>query len=172
MDPSRKASLAFGILLIAFGAILFLLSLIPGDWISQAWPVIFFLIAAGFFLPVFLWPESRTGLAALFIPGGVFLSLGLIFIYSTLTQDWVVWAYAWLLIVAGVGLGILLASIVGGWGKNSFWAGVWMTAISAGIFGLLATLFGTPVIKIIGAVLIILVGLFFLLRAFRKQQPN
>ena len=172
MDPSRKASLAFGILLIAFGAILFLFSLIPGTWIGQAWPVIFFLIAAGFFLPVILWPESRTALAALFIPGSVFVSLGLIFIYSTLTQDWVVWAYAWLLIVAGVGLGTLMASMVGRWGKNSFWAGVWMTAVSTGIFGLLATLFGSPAIKIIGAVLVILVGIFFLLRAFRQKQPN
>jgi hypothetical protein len=172
MDPSRKASLGFGILLIAFGAVLFLFSLVPGRWIDQAWPVTFFLVAAGFFMPVFLWPESRHGLAALFIPGSVFLSLGLIFTYTTLTQDWVVWAYAWLLIVAGVGLGILLASVVGRWGKNSFWVGIWMIAVSTGIFGLLATLFGTPAIKIIGAVLVILVGIFFLLRAFRQVQPN
>ncbi len=150
MDPSRKASLGFGVLLIAFGAILFLFSLVPGDWVGRAWPVIFFLIAACFFLPVFLWPDSRHGLAALFIPGGVFLSLGLIFTYATLTQDWVVWAYAWLLIVAGAGLGILLASVVGGWGKTSYWAGIWMLAISTGLFGLFATLFGAPALKIRG----------------------
>ena len=44
MDSSRKASLGFGVLLIAFGVILFLFSLIPGEWVGQTWPVIFFLI--------------------------------------------------------------------------------------------------------------------------------
>lgn len=168
MDSSRKVSLAFGVLLIAFGVILFIFSLVPGAWIGQAWPIIFFLVAAGFFLPVFLWPESRQGLAALFIPGSVFISLGLIFLYATLSQDWVVWAYAWLLIVAGVGLGIMLASVAGRWGKSSYWAGVWLMTVSIGIFGLLATLLGEPAIKIIGAVLVILVGVFILVRAIRK----
>jgi hypothetical protein len=172
VDSSRKASLGFGIFLIAFGAILFIFSLVPGAWIGQTWPVIFILIAACFYLPPFLWPESRHGLAALFIPGSVFLSLGLIFIYSTLTEDWVVWAYAWLLIITGVGLGILLASIVGHWGNKSFWAGIWIVAISIGLFGLFATLFGNPVIKIIGAVLVILVGVFFLLRAIGQPRSN
>ena len=172
MDSSRKASLGFGVLLIAFGVILFLFSLIPGEWVGQTWPAIFFLIAACFFLPVFLWPDSRHGLAALYIPGSVFLSLGLIFTYATLTQDWVVWAYGWLLIVAGAGLGLLLASVVGKWGKKSFWVGLWMLAISTGLFGLFATLFGGPVIKIIGAVLVILIGIFFLLRAVRLPQSS
>ena len=172
MDPSRKVSLSFGILLIAFGALLFLFSLIPGDWVGRAWPVIFFLIAACFYLPVFLWPASRHGLAALFIPGSIFLSLGLIFTYSTLTEDWVIWAYAWLLIVTGVGFGILLASVFGRWGNHSFWVGVWIVAVSIGIFGIFATLFGSPLIRIIGAVLVIVVGIFFLLRAFRQPQSN
>ena len=47
-----------------------------------------------------------------------------------------------------------------------------MLAISTGLFGLFATLFGGPVIKIIGAVLVILVGIFFLLRAVRQPQSS
>jgi hypothetical protein len=168
MDPTRKGSIAFGILLIAFGFIFLLFAVIPGLSIGQAWPVIIYLVAAAFYLPYFIWPEGRKGLAALFIPGSIFLSLGLIFTYNVLTQDWVSWAYAWLLIVAGVGLGLALASHFGDWGRHVIWVGIWMLAISTGVFAFFAALFGGPVLKVFGAVLIMGVGVLLLLRALRK----
>ena len=169
MDPLRKASLAFGTLLIAFGVIFLAFALIPGLSIGLAWPGIFFLLAAGFSLPVFLWPELRKGLAALFIPGAIFFALGLIFTYNVLSDDWVSWAYAWLLLVAGVGLGLALAAAFGGWGHSTRWVGLYMLSIATGIFGLFATLFGAPALKIIGALLVMLVGVLLLWRSLRKS---
>jgi hypothetical protein len=168
MDPMRKASLAFGSLLIAFGILFMAFAVIPGLSLGMAWPAIFYLLAAGFYLPVFLWPEIRKGLAALFIPGSILLVLGLIFTYNVLSEDWASWAYAWLLLVAGVGLGLALAAGFGGWGSTTLWVGVWMISISIGAFGLFATLFGSPLLKIVGAVLVMLVGVLLLIRSMRR----
>jgi len=169
MDPLRKASLAFGSLLITFGVIFLAFALIPGLSLGLAWPGIFFLLAAGFYLPVFLWPEIRKGLVALFIPGSILFALGLIFTYNVLSADWRSWAYAWLLLVAGVGLGLALAAAFGGWGRTVLWVGLWMLSIATGTFGLFATLFGHPLLKIIGAALVMLVGILLLLRSLRKS---
>jgi hypothetical protein len=168
MDPSRKGTLVFGTLLIVFGVIFLAMSLIPGFSIGMTWPIVFFLIAAGFYLPVFVWPEARQGLAALFIPGSIFLTMGMIFTYNVITRDWVVWAYAWMLLAAGVGGGLALASSFGGWSRNVFWVGLWMLAIATGLFGLFATLFGTPALKIIGALVVLSAGVFLLVRSLRK----
>jgi hypothetical protein len=168
MDTTRRGSIVVGIILIALGVLFLLFSLLPGMYVEVVWPVIFYIIAAAFIAPAFLWPQNRRGLAALFIPGMVFLSLGLIFTYTVATNDWVAWAYAWLLLISGVGLGMLLAASYGGWDRNAFWAGIWMLAISAGLFGLFATLFGTVLLKTIGAILIIVIGGVLLLRAARR----
>ena len=43
-----------------------------------------------------------------------------------------------------------------------------MAAIAIGFFGLLATIFGGPVIKVIGAVVVMAAGIALLLRALRR----
>ena len=168
MNPPSRASLIFGVLLIAAGAVMLLLTLLPGASLALTWPVIFYIFAAGFALPYFAWPAARRGLAALFIPGAILLSLGLVFTYNVLTSDWVSWAYAWLLIVTGVGAGLALAGSLGGWSRPVFWVGVWMAGVSVGLFGLFATLFGAPLLKTIGALLVMAAGALLLLRSFRR----
>lgn len=169
MDNSNRGTVILGTFLIAIGAIYLLLNLVPGVQTGQTWPVIFFFLAAAFYLPVFLWPGARRGLAGLFIPGSIMLVLGLIFLYDVVTQDWGSWAYAWLLIPGAVGLGLLLGSAAGGWGRGPSQTGVWMFAADLGLFALFATIFGNnPAIKTFGPVLIILAGVLVLLRVFRK----
>ena len=155
-------------MLIVTGVIFLTFVLVPGLSLNLYWPVIFYGLAAAFAVPYFVWPEAKKGLAALFIPGSIFLSLGLIFTYTVISEDWGAWAYAWLLIVAGVGLGLALSSNLGHWGKTVMWFAIWMFGISTGLFGLFATLFGAPLLKTIGSGIVILVGMLLLLRAFRK----
>lgn len=168
MNPSYRGSIFFGVALIAIGAIFLVFALVPGLTINLYWPVIFFVMATAFSVPYFVWPAARKGLAALYIPAAILFSLGLIFSYNVASDDWAAWAYAWLLILSGVGLGLAMAATLGEWGRTVMWVGLWMLGISVGLFGLFATLFGAPLLKTLGAALVILVGVILLLRTFRK----
>lgn len=172
MNPNTRGSLVAGIILIGLGVLFFLFNVIPGFHIGALWPMIFVLLAAGFFIPPLLWPQQRQGLSGLFIPGSIMLMLGLIFFYNTLTNDWASWAYAWTLIPGGVGLGLWLGSWYGRWGKDSMLTGQWMLAISVLVFGLFGMLFGSPALKIAGPILLILGGILLMVRAFRKPADS
>jgi hypothetical protein len=169
MDRANRGTVVVGTFLIAVGVIYLLINLIPGIDLGKTWPIIFFILAAGFYLPALLWQNARRGLAGLYIPGSIMLVLGLIFVYDVLTNDWASWAYAWLLITGGVGLGLTLASVLGEWGHGVSQTGIWMMAVSAGLFALFATIFGqNPIIKTLGPVVIILAGVLILVRVYRK----
>ncbi len=169
MNGVNRGTIVLGTFLIAIGAIFLLLNLIPGFNAGNTWPLIFFVLAAGFYLPAFLWTGAQRGLAGLFIPGSIMLVLGLIFAYDVITRDWVSWAYAWLLIPGGVGLGLWLGSTLGNWGKGATQTGLWMMAVSLGLFAVFATIFATNnAMRVIGPLVIIVAGVLVLLRVFRK----
>jgi len=169
MDNANRGTVVLGAFLVAIGAIFLVLNLIPGVDMGKTWPVIFFFLATAFYLPAFLWQGARRGLGGLFIPGSIMLVLGLIFVYDVLTGDWASWAYAWLLIPAGVGLGLTLGSAVGGWGRGPAQTGLWLMGVDVGLFALIATIFGgNPAIRTFGPLVIILAGVLILVRVFRK----
>lgn len=168
MNSAERSSTVVALILIALGAMFLAFNLIPGLELGRTWPVIFFVIAAGFYLPAFIWPNSRQGLAALYIPGSVMLALGLIFLYNTFSRDWASWAYAWTLIPGGVGLGLALAARIGQWGQGTMWVGVWMMVGSVAVFGLFGTLFGGPLLKSLGPIALIVGGVLLLLRQFGR----
>jgi hypothetical protein len=168
MSRMDRGSLAAALFLISLGGIFLVVNLVPGLTFASTWPVIFLVISAAFFLPALIAQEARRGLAALAIPGSIFLVLGSIFLYNTLSRDWSAWAYAWILLPASVGLGLMIASAIGGWERTVSEVGVWLMVLNGAAFGLFATLFGTPLVKAVGAGALILGGLLMLLRAFRR----
>ncbi|HLF29096.1 MAG TPA: hypothetical protein VJG32_22440 [Anaerolineae bacterium] len=172
MNSHDRSSIIVAVILILLGVLFLAYNLIPGLNIGRTWPAIFFLIAAGFYLPPFIWPSARQGLAALFIPGSIMIVLGLIFTYNTVTDDWASWAYAWTLIPAGVGLGLALAARFGAWGRSTLWTGIWMIVVSTIVFGFFGTLFGGAALKSLGPILLIAGGVLLLLRSFiRPTRP-
>jgi hypothetical protein len=154
-----------GVGLIILGVTLMVLNVIPGVHLAQTWPLVFVIIAAAFVALPFLWPSARTTLAVSLIPGGVFLSLGLIFLYATTTEDWSVWAFAWTLIPAGAGLGLSLAARIGSWGEGAVLAGFWMLIGNLALFIIIGLLVKAPLIRSLAPLLLIALGVLILLRA-------
>ena len=111
----NRGSVVAGAILILIGAAFLSFNVLHIDF-GQVWPIIFFFIAAGFYLPVLLSTRNRAEMAGLLIPGTILAGLGVIFFYNTLTDDWGSWAYIWAFIPASVGLGLLIAARVGHWG--------------------------------------------------------
>jgi len=167
MNTLNRGSIFGAILLIGMG-VLFLALEIAGISISKTWPITFLALGSVCFLPPLLWPSLRSGLAAFCIPGAVLLTLGGIFFYNTLSGDWASWSYAWIMLNGGVGLGLVLASWIGGWAREITSIGWWMIVVSAVVFSIFATLFGGSVLKAAGPVMLILCGAWLLIRSFRK----
>jgi hypothetical protein len=99
------ANLILGAILIGLG-LLFLVVQIPGVRFGyHMWP--FFIIIPGlaFFVGMVLGGRGAGGLA---VPGSIVTTVGLILLYQNVTNHWVSWSYAWGLIVAAVGIGLMI----------------------------------------------------------------
>jgi hypothetical protein len=172
MNKTNRGSLIAGVGLLLLGVLFICLNLIPGITLTKTWPVVFFVIAFAFFLPGLAWPDSRKELAALFIPGTITFVLGLIFLFNILSGNWIVWAYAWILLPAGVGLGMAVAAWAGKWRRGGLLVGIWMALVSLAIFAVFAALFGDMTLKFIGAGIMLLMGVLLLLRSFTKKPTE
>lgn len=168
MEISNRSLTLVGAVLVGLGILFLVFNFIPGWSIGMAWPFVFFFLAAFFYIPPFLFPSERRWIGSLFIPGSILLVLGLIFLYNTITRDWASWAYAWLLLVSGVGLGLILAGWYGQWGRPVILTGTWLIIVDVALFALFGTLFGGPALKVISPALLVLCGVLLLLRAIRR----
>jgi hypothetical protein len=169
MKTIHRGSVLGAMILIGMG-VLFLILELAGIPLSKTWPIIFLVLGAVCFLPPWLWPSHRAGLAAFGIPGGFLLTLGAVLLYNTLSGDWNSWSYAWIMLNGGVGLGIMLAAWIGGWGHEVTAVGWWMFMVCAVVCSIFATVFGGPVLKSAVPVLLILCGVGLLLRAFTSRS--
>lgn len=169
MNESKRGTLVTGIVLVILGTAFIIVNLIPGITPIRTWPFIFIVAGIGFFLPALIWPDAREGLAGLYIPGAIFITLGGIFLFNTLSGNWAIWGYAWILIPASVGLGLFLGATVGKWDKAVSRTGIWMMLISTTVFAFMAALFGNTLVRILGAGFLVAIGLFIFLRALLKK---
>jgi hypothetical protein len=170
MKNMDRGSLVGALALIVLGLVFLLLNFIPDVGFEELWPVIFFVVALGFYLPAVIWPESRRGLAGLYIPGSLLLVMGIVFLYNTLSGDWNVWAFAWLLVPFSIGLGMSLAAWIGNWSPPVGEVGIWIMVLNAVGFSLFGTLFGEPGIKTFSAGLVLIGGALMLLRGFLRDR--
>jgi hypothetical protein len=170
MEKRKRTNLIGGILLILVGAWFLAMQFFPqlGEWINieLSWPWI--IIGVGIFLLVLGLLVGEPGLA---VPAVIVGGIGGLLYYQNTTGDWDSWAYAWTLIPGFVGLGILLAGLLGGTLRKDLSGGLTLIVISAVLFVIFASfLGGMTVLGDYWPVLFILLGVWILLTAiFRKR---
>ena len=99
----RNRNQVIGIILIVAG-ILVLIGRMAGAG-SLGWPLFVLLPGVALLVWAFVGGEDAATLA---IPGSIVTTVGLILFFTNLGNYFEAWAYAWGLIVAGVGFGIFL----------------------------------------------------------------
>ncbi|HOD44444.1 MAG TPA: hypothetical protein PKL21_06140, partial [Anaerolineaceae bacterium] len=97
-------------ILVGIGILLFTLNILLDGALNIALPLVFLVLAGIFFIVTFATREKWKWASLLFIPGALLAAFGVIFLLNVVTNDWKSWAYAWLLLVAGIGVGMGLAS--------------------------------------------------------------
>mgnify|MGYP000932902869 FL=1 len=116
MNNNRRSSLTLGVILVVLGGIFIAANLIPSVAAvfrqMNTWPMIIEAVALGLLLLglVIRVPDMA-------VPATIVAGIGGILWYQNMTGDWKSWAYIWALIPGFVGVGMLLAKVLGGWDR-------------------------------------------------------
>lgn len=116
-DVEHSGNRVAGLVLVVVGLLLLAARLFNVDfnW-SRLWPVVAFLLPSlGFHLA---WISTRNW--GLLIPGGIMLTYGILFLCSA-TLGYGMLGQLWPLFIAGPGLGMLEAAVLGGQ-RQMFWS--------------------------------------------------
>ena len=142
------------------------------------WPVIFLIPGVGFYIPIMLSlprPERRRQAAWFAIPGTILLMLFLIFSYTTWAENWGAWGYLWAATPLSVGLGMYVTYFLGQRERYLFITAGWLSGISLVVLTFFATFMAGGLLRFIGPLLLILVGVVvvvvvLLQGAFRRDS--
>jgi hypothetical protein len=167
----NRSALFLGILLILVGAWLVVSNQVPEvrDWLANnfAWPM--WTIGAG--LLIFL-IGLLTGVPGMSVPAAIVAGIGGILYYQNATDNFTSWSYMWTLIPGFVGVGLILAGLLGEYTRHNVGRGLNLIVISAVMFLIFGALFGG--LSILGpngpAVLLISLGVYILLRGFLRNR--
>ena len=170
MDANKRSRIGTGVLLIALGLVLLLFQIVPGVKnvfaLQLSWPLI--VVGAGLFLLLFGIIIGAPGMA---IPASIVGGIGGLLYWQNLSNNWQSWMYAWTLIPGFVGVGMVLAGLLGS-GRRMTGHGLRLVFISVIIFLIFAALLGG--VNFLGPywpVLLILAGLLLLGRSlFRGRE--
>ena len=166
----NRTNLFLGILLVLIGVWLVITRQVPAmqHWIDQnfAWPM--WTIAAGVLV---LFIGLLTGAPGMAIPASIIAGVGGILYYQNATGNWDSWSYMWTLFPGFVGVGTILAGLLGENTRQNLVHGLNLIVISAALFLIFASFFGG--LSILGpygpAIILIALGIYILLRGFLRS---
>jgi hypothetical protein len=167
----NRSTLFLGLLLILIGAWMVFTRQVPSvqAWLTHnfSWPM--WVIGAGAL--VFL-IGLITGAPGMAIPASIVAGIGGILYYQEMTNNYASWSYMWTLIPGFVGVGEILAGILGENTRRNLSSGLKNLVISAVLFLAFGTFLGG--LKILGdygaPILIILLGVYILARGFMRGR--
>ncbi len=169
---------AIGIVLVVIGIFALAVVLSGVDFTQSGWPL--FIIIPG--LTLLVVGFFSVGAAAT-IPGGLLTMLGVVLAYTSSTDHWPVWAYAWALVVpGGIGLGMYLQALRDH-DQDSLRTGRTLLFVALIIFLIGFVLFESilgisgrdafgPIGKAALPVLLILVGVILLVRSIQRSRQT
>ncbi len=159
MEKSSRLVTAASLALIGLGVLSLASNFILGWAINVSLPLVVLLLGAVFFFLAGARAQEWAWADLLYLPAAVFAALGMIFLIDVITGDWNSWAYAWLLVVAGLGLGVLLANRSRGWPPlvNQISTGVVIVALA--LFILFGAITGGRFVLVMAPILLVLGGL-------------
>lgn len=174
MNRQGRTQLALGVILILLGAWFLLDKSVPAFHAVfekyTEWPMNMFLIGAGILIAGLV--LGQPGLA---VPAAIVAGLGGIFYYQEAARDYDSWSYMWALIPGFVGVGSILAGLLGENTAHNLKRGLKLIVISAVLFLVFSSFLGGW--ELLGnygpAILLILLGLWVLgsgiYRSFRNR---
>ena len=175
MNRQGRTQLALGVILILLGAWFLLDKSVPAFHTLfnkyTEFPFNMFLIGGGILIIGLV-----TGQPGMAVPASIVAGLGGIFYYQDVTNDYSSWSYMWTLILGFIGVGSILAGLLGDNTAHNLKRGLNMMVISVVLFLVFASFFGG--LELLGnfgpAILLILLGVWVLgsglYRSFRKRE--
>jgi len=109
MERKNVWGLWAGVTLMVIGSLFLMDQFVSVDVMRYSWPL--FILAGGAIFFVLMFAGGRA-MGAMAVPGSVIITVGLILFVQNLFNLWTTWSYAWALIIAGAGVGLI---IFGGW---------------------------------------------------------
>ena len=173
MNRQNRTQLVLGTLLILFGLWFVVAQRVPAlkAWaeIQFQWP--FYVIGAGALILVI---GLLTGAANMAIPACIVAGIGGILYYQNSTGDWMSWSFMWTLLPGFVGVGTILAGLLGEDTRHNFGRGINLLVASAVLFLVFAAFFQR--LNILGtytpAALLILLGLYIIGRGLVHSRGS
>jgi hypothetical protein len=174
MNTRGRSQLALGVILILLGAWFLMDKTLPAFHALFSkyteFPLIMLVIGAGILIVGLV-----LGQPSMAIPAAIVAGIGGIFYYQETTNNYESWSYMWALIPGFVGVGIVLAGLLGDNTAHNLKRGLNLMVISAVLFLVFASIFGG--LDLLGnfgpAILLILLGVWVLgnglYRSFRKK---
>ena len=175
MNRQGRTQLALGVILILLGAWFLADKSMPAFHSLfnkyAEFPLNMFLIGGGILIVGLV--LGQPGMA---VPAAIVAGIGGIFYYQQMTEDYTSWSYMWTLIPGFVGVGAILAGLLGDDTAHNLKRGLNAMVVSAILFLIFASFFGG--LQLLGnygpAILLILLGMWVLgkglYRSFRNKE--
>jgi hypothetical protein len=167
----NRSTLILGILMILIGIWLVVSRQVPvlQQWLDVefSWPM--WTIGAGILIFIIGLLIGAPGMA---IPASIVTGIGCILYYQNVNADFASWSYMWALIPGFVGVGLILAGLLGEDTRRNISSGINLIVISVVLFLIFGTILGG--LAILGpygpAILLIALGVYILVRGFLRPK--
>lgn len=141
MNRTQRTSITIGILLILFGLFFVALQVVPQfkDFVNAESSWVFIIEGVAVALLVLC---AIMGLPDMAVPALIVAGIGGILFYQANTGNWGSWAYMWALIPGFVGVGMLLAHVMGATERYPIRASLDTLGSSLILFAIFGSIFG------------------------------